>query len=96
MSHLCYCICIGAHIAFVVLVIMSGLMSHVCYLYLYRGSCRMCVICICIGAHVACVSIVFIRGLMSHLCYLYLYRGSYRICVVCSVGGSSRIVMFVV
>ena len=59
---------------------VEGLISYLCYLYLYMGSCRMCVICICIGAHVAFVSIVFIRGLMSNLCYLYLYRGSYRIC----------------
>ena len=35
-------------------------MSHVCYLNLYRGSCRICVICICIGAHVACVLFVFV------------------------------------
>jgi hypothetical protein len=46
-----------------------------CYLYLYRGSCRMCVICICIGANVAFVLFVFVEGLMSQMCYLYLHRG---------------------
>jgi hypothetical protein len=47
MSHLCYlyflggschicviCICIGAHVAFVLFVFVEGLMSHLCNLYL--------------------------------------------------------------
>ena len=71
-------------------------MSHVCYLYLYRGSCRICVICICMGVHVACVLFVFIKGLMSHVCYLYLHRGSCRICLICvCIGAHFEFVLFV-
>ena len=54
-------------------------MSHVCYLYLYRGSCCIFVNCIYKGAHVAFVLFVFVGGscrvcviCMLHVCYLYL------------------------
>jgi len=52
----------GAQVAFVLFIIIMGLKSHVCYLYLYRGSCSIFVF----------VLFVFIKGLMLHLCYLYL------------------------
>jgi hypothetical protein len=37
-------------------------MSNLCYLYLYRGSCRICLICVCIGAHVAFVLFFIYNG----------------------------------
>jgi hypothetical protein len=58
MSHLCYCIYKGAHIAFVLFVFIG---AHVAF-----------VICICRGVHVAFVLFVFAEELISHLCYLYL------------------------
>jgi hypothetical protein len=71
-------------------------MSNLCYLYLHRGSCRICLICIYTGAHVAFVLFVFIRELMSHLSYLYLYRGSCRMCVICiCIGAHVAFVLFV-
>jgi hypothetical protein len=60
MSYLCVCICKGAHVSFVLFVFIKGLMSHFCYFYLHKGSCRICVICICIVAHVAFVLFVFV------------------------------------
>jgi hypothetical protein len=45
-------------------------MSHLFYLYLNRGSYRICVICNNKGAQVAFVLFVIIRGIKSHLCYL--------------------------
>ena len=92
MSYLCVCICKGAHVAFVLFVFIKGLMSHLCYFYLHRGSCHICVICICIVAHVAFVLFVFVGGTFPFF-LLIVFVGT-RVVLVLFVFVGARIVFF--
>jgi hypothetical protein len=51
-------------------------MSFLCYLYLYRGSCHICLICVCIGAHVAFVLFCIYNG--AHVAFvLFVFVGAH-------------------